>query len=508
MGECAMSGTTELYAALLAREFPAQALLRFRTDLRSQPCVVMQGQPPLQQVASLNVRARQLGIVHGMTKVEVETFPDITVLRRSLEEENLTTAILLEHAGEFSPRIENCSESGIFLCVIDIAGTEKLFGLPMMLARSLLTRAKMLGIVVCVAISRNFHAAIALAKGIAARHIKIVPIGEEAVALAPLPLMVLDLTEEQMETFSLWGIRTLGALAELPEKELIARLGQEGKCLRQLARGEMPHLFQPVAPGLSLQEKVELESSIELLDTLMFVVNVMLEQLILRAASRFLALASVTIKLTLEGHTIHARTVCPALPTNDRHIWLRLLHLDVEAHPPQAKIIAVALEAEPGSTSKVQFGLFSSLLPEPSRLDVTLARISALVGEGNVGRAVLEDTNQTDGFSVKPFRISTTRDFKIVPSTQRPAMRMLRPAEATFVTLQNHRPKTFTFRDRRYIIEQAYGPWLASGEWWTSTTWGCEQWDLVARGQNGCPLCCCLMSSGIQDGWRIVALYD
>jgi protein ImuB len=32
------------------------------------------------------------------------------------------------------------------------------------------------------------------------------------------------LTEEHAETFSLWGIRSLGMLADLPEKELIARM--------------------------------------------------------------------------------------------------------------------------------------------------------------------------------------------------------------------------------------------------------------------------------------------
>jgi hypothetical protein len=35
--------------------------------------------------------------------------------------------------------------------------------------------------------------------------------------LASLPLTVLDLTEVRVETFSLWGIRTLGMLAALPE---------------------------------------------------------------------------------------------------------------------------------------------------------------------------------------------------------------------------------------------------------------------------------------------------
>jgi protein ImuB len=286
-------------------------------------------------------------------------------------------------------------------------------------------------------------------------------------------------------------------------------MGQGGKCLRQLARGEMPHLFQPVEPEFLLQEKMELESPVEMLDSLMLVVNVMLKQLILRAAARVLALASVMIKLTLEGGITHSRTVRPALPTTDRQTWIKLLHLDLEVHPPQAAILAIALDAEPGSSSKVQLGLFSPQLPEPSRLDVTLARIRALVGEGNVGRPVLEDTNQADGFRIEPFRIpTTTQSAERICEPLPPVMRMLRPAEAAFVTLQNQRPKSFRFRGGYYRVESAYGPWLASGEWWNSTIWGREQWDLVARSQNGQLLCCCVVREQVQNDWRMVAVYD
>ena len=72
--------------------------------------------------------------------------------------------------------------------------------------------------------SGNFHAAVAVAKGPLPLSVRVIPAGEESTALAALPLTVLDLTETQAETFALWGIHTLGMLAALPEKELIARI--------------------------------------------------------------------------------------------------------------------------------------------------------------------------------------------------------------------------------------------------------------------------------------------
>jgi recombination protein RecA len=78
MGRCPMK-LAELYACLYAKEFPAQTLLRLRPELRDRPCVVMEGEPPLQRVCSINTKGRLLRITHGMTSVEVDTFPSVTV---------------------------------------------------------------------------------------------------------------------------------------------------------------------------------------------------------------------------------------------------------------------------------------------------------------------------------------------------------------------------------------------------------------------------------------------
>lgn len=499
----------ERYACVCVKEFPAQALLRLRPDLRDRACVVMEGDPPLEQVCSLNRKARSLGLVCSMTKVEVETFSNVTLLRRSAEEEDASRAVLLECAGSFSPRVEECSEQPAFLCVIDIAGTEKLFGPADVLAHNLLSRLQTLGLTACMAVSSNFHTAVAAAKALTARNpVLVIPAGEEKKALAPLPLAVLNLTAEQAETCALWGIRTLGMMADLPEKGLIARMGQQGKRLRQLAGGELPHLFRPVEPEFALAEHMELDSPIEVLDALLFVANMMLEQLILRATARVLALVSVSITLKLEGGATHVRTVRPALATNDRQLWLKLLHLDLEAHPPQAAILAVALEAEPGSTSKVQLGLFSPQLPEPTRLDVTLARIRAIVGEDNVGRAVLKDTHAPDAFCIEPFQVPSAKPVEPSTAAVRSALRRVRPPEAISVTLQNEKPKALVFRAQRYAVERTYGPWLSSGEWWRPTLWGFEQWDLVTRTESGAMLCCCVIRDVLANEWRMMALYD
>jgi protein ImuB len=507
MGRHSMNRADELYACLYAKEFPAQAVLRLRPELRERPVVVVEGEPPLETVCSFNAKARYLGLVHGMTRVELDTFSSLIVLPRSRTEEVSTHAVMLECAGAFSPRVENRSEGSAFLCVIDIAGTEKLLGSPEVLTRELLRRVQVLGVSASVAISRNFYTALSYVRGSSSRIAFIAP-GNEGPALAPLPLKVLDISSEHAETFALWGIRTLGAMAALPEKELISRMGQEGRRLHQLACGELPHHFVPYEAKFELEERMEMDTPVEELERLLFVVNVMLEQLIVRVTARVLALASVTIRLSLEGNVVHTRTVRPALPTNDRPLWLKLLQLDLETHPPQAAIVAVTLTAEPGSTSKVQLGLFSPQLPEPMRLDVTLARIRALVGDECVGSPVLRDTNQPDGFRVEPFKVPSVHSSSSTTVSSSAAMRQLRPPERAAITLRDRQPTSFVFRDCRYEVEHAYGPWLAEGDWWNRQTWALEQWDLIARSNDGTMLYCCLVCDLKEQSWHVVTLYD
>ena len=524
-----MNPPPTFYACLYVREFPAQAMLRLRPQLKESPVAILEGDPPRQRVCSLNARAHALGVEAGTTRAELEVFPGVTQLPRSLAEEASARAALLQCAGQFSPRVEDRSEGTHFCAILDIAGTEKLFGPPEKLAQKLLAAVRALGFQASIVASANMDAALCLARSLNPRttatsplagwSTAVIPPGEEAAALQHLPLAVLPLTPEQAETFARWGIVTLGALAALPEKELIARLGQEGRRLRQLARGEAPHLLVPADPPFTLEDRIELDSRVELLDSLLFVLGVLLDHLIARAAAQILALASVTVTLTLEGegtHTrTHSRTVRPALPGNDRRLWLKLLHLDLQAHPPSAAILSVTLSADPGSTSKVQLGLFSPQLPEPARLDVTLARIRAIVGESRVGRAVLEDTHRPDSFRVEPFAIPANAISNISePQAQaRSAQRRLRPPEPILVTLQRRRPTSFVFRNQRYTVERAWGPWFFSGQWWGIECWSMEKWDLAAQSvEDSATLCCAIARNPLRPSnlpeWRIEELYD
>ncbi len=499
----------ELYAAIAVREFPAQAMLRLREELRNTPCAILDGAPPLEAVCSRNAAARRIGITEGMTRVEAETFA-AKLLTRSVAEEQNARAAILACAARFTPRVEECPRGSTWLAVLDIAGTGRLFGPPETLAENLIRQLQSLGISAAIAVACNFPAARCLALARASGCTVIAP-GQERTALAPLPLTVLDLAEQQATTLAGWGIRTLGELAALPEASLAARLGQQALRQQAIARGVADHLFVPLEEEFGIEESIELETPVEVLDSLLFVLRVLLEQILRRAADHLVALAGIVLTLRLEGGASHTRTVRPALPGNDLQLWMKLLQLELAAHPPSAAIHAVTLTAELGSHRRVQMGLFAPQAPEPDRLDVTLARLRALVGEGCVGTPVLKDTHKPDSFEMAAFSVKASEQratCQTQPPTPRSALRMLRPPEDLLVTLRHRRPVSFVFRSVRYAIDRAYGPWIASGEWWSATLWASQQWDVIARSGCGDPLYGCLSYEPLTKRWQMVVLYD
>ena len=352
----------ELYACIHAAEFPAQALLRLRTDLQSQPVAVLEGRAPQQTVCALNRHARLRGAVLGMTRLEAEGINGLLLLPRSTEVEISARGALLECAAMFSPRIEEIAEVTAFGCVLDIAGTERLFGPSESLAERLRAALAAAGFRASIAVSANYEAA--CMKAAATRGITVIPEGDEACALAKLPVAALNLAEEHQETFALWGIRTLGELAALPEIELVTRLGPQARTWHERARGVAKHIFQPREPIFSLQEFCEFETPVEQMESLLFIGARMIDCLSARAAGRALSLSSLSLNMRLDGGGVHHGTIRPALPTTDRKFLLKLLQLEIGAHPPPAAVVSLALHAEAGQSPKMQLGLFAPQTPE------------------------------------------------------------------------------------------------------------------------------------------------
>jgi protein ImuB len=511
----------ELYLCIHIAEFPAQARLRLRVAGRADAVVILDGNPPLQFVCSANRKAYNLGVTRGLTRAQLDSFLGLTLLNRSHAEERSGKDALLGLAAGFTPRAQVLPTSDESLSlVLDIGGSDRLLGKVDEAAIKVLGAVGEIGVVARVSISWNFHTAVCLAPFAKMKPI-IVPQGAEDNALHALPVQALQLRPEQHETFDLWGIRTVGELTRLNEKDLVVRMGQEGKRLWLLAHGKHPHLFRPEDPPETLEERITFDDPVEQLESLLFVMGPMLDQLITRAGQHALAIGTVTVRLTLSGAASsedasepsapgqYERFIKPALPVTDRALLLKLIHLDMEAHPPGAAVAAITLVAEAQKRGKVQMGLFQAQSPEPSRLDVTLARLTVLVGEDRVGRIRLLDTQRSDGFVME--RFTTTQVSQPPPHAANAAniaIRRKRPPVTLRMQTENGRPARFWMEGQRYQIHEAKGPWRRSGHWWSAEVWSREEWDAQASTADAQTLACLLVHDSIADTWLLDALYD
>jgi protein ImuB len=466
-----------MYAVLHPPNFAAQVAAQQRPELRKRPFVLIDGESPAEIVLAANKAARSLGVEVGMTRLQAESFPEVLAVRRVAEDEISAQTILHTLACMFSPRIESVeAHPGTY--ALDILGMSRLFGDVSQLASKLRQRIMAAGFLANVAVAQNFDVAVCLALG--RTGVSVVPPGYEANAMRDLPLRVLNLASEHEETFEAWGIRTCGELAALSECDLIARIGQAGKRLHSLARGEWPHLIFPIEPSFEdgLVERMELDFPVEMLEPLLFLLSRMTDTLLERVKSKARAIASLRVVLNLDGGKQHERIVRPALPLQDTPTLLKLLQLDLETHPPSAAIVSLELHAQSAAPYRAQHGLFLPQAPEPGRLAVLLARLRKLLGEEQVGSVELKDDHRPNAFRMIPFAppppVKTEKSSSSVPT----ALRVCRPPQAVGVVLAGNAPTRIFWEGKRYVVRETSGPWRVSGQWWSEANWCREEWDV------------------------------
>ncbi len=157
-------------------------------------------------------------------------------------------------------------------------------------------------------------------------------------------------------------------------------------------------------------------------------------------ASPLNALRSVRLTLRLERGDPHSLEVRPATPTQNRELLLKLLNLDLQAHPPQAGIVGVMLGAEPAQPQTAQRGLFQAQFPEPDKLELLLARLRSVAGQGNVGSPQLLNRHGDDAFAMAPFRPSIRAGAEREGVPSRLALRVFRPPQPVRVTCRADQP--------------------------------------------------------------------
>jgi protein ImuB len=472
--------------------------------------------------------------------------------------------VLLDVAQQYSPRVSWAGEHTI---VLDLSGLERLFGDARSIGEALRGQLADRGLQAHVAIAGTRTASHLLA--VSRAGLTVVDPGGEPEALAPLPIDVLTrisavppdsrilvqgttrfyrsspvqelmrprrrvvkgdgtlartpaaagsvLSEDLLATLRRWGIRTLGQVAALPGPELAARLGKDGPRVQALARGEDAGPLVPVVAEERFEATLALEWPIEGLEPLSFVLSRLTEPVCTHLDRRGRAAAILHVELRLVTRVTWARRLELPSPIKDPRVLRTLALLDLESHPPPAGIDAVTVRVEPTAARTLQHSLLERARPRPDQVSTLMARLSALMGERQVGRPVLVDSHRPGAFEMTPF---TGEDASYVgPSfssanqhqehSRAPALRRFRQPIVASVVIEDGRPARVRVSARADTmtggqVVACAGPWRSSGEWWAATAWDHDEWDIGL--DTG--VVCRLFRDRRKDRWYVEGAYD
>jgi len=370
-------------------------------------------------------------------------------------------------AAAFAPEFELTSNDTV---VFAIDALRRMHGSPQQIAQAISARA---GGNVNIALADTVDTAI-----LAARNCPGVSIRPN---LARMPVDRLQLSEDMLDVLESWGIRTLEQLAELPEVGIAERFGPAGVHLQRLARGAIDRPLRIYRPETEYADRIELEYPMSLLEPLLFLIARVLNDQCARLESNGLATNEVRLALELENRTEHARAIRLPVALHDSKPLLKLLQLELEAHPPNAPAVALRLYLTAVPPRTIQHGIFQPLTPAPDRLELTLARIRALLGEGNAGEENAGIPELLDTHHPHPFRLIREFPYTGNSPAQTPcqAFRFFRPPLCAQVEVQTERPRRLQSTGIAGTIAVAAGPWRSSGNWWLEENWNRDEWDIA-----------------------------
>jgi protein ImuB len=390
---------------------------------------------------------------------------------------------LLNLAYSFAPFVEQTASATV---VFGIDALQRTIGPPDRIAAAIIQRQEQQSIRAHAAIASTPDTTILLARY--SERKLVVMTEHDAAELAPLPLSALfeydpSLPPELLPVLQNWGLSRCGDLAQLPENGLVERLGAAGVRLRRLASGQLHRPLRVTPIESPYEEQVQLEHALDCVEPLLFLVSRILIGFCERLRSQMYAARKLDIVLELERNQPYLRSLEFAVPLHDHRPMLKLLQLDLDRHPPYAPVKGFILRLEPVAPRRVQHHLLLPPVPAPDKLQLTLSRIAAMVGEANVGTPELLNTFRPDAFRLLPPEEDHVHRSNVVEdlcgARLQVALRMFRPPLAARVQLQRHVPDFVFSQIAAGPIARASGPWRSSGEWWATSRWAGEEWDVA-----------------------------
>jgi nucleotidyltransferase/DNA polymerase involved in DNA repair len=357
--------------------------------------------------------ARALGVRRGMPLGSAHRLvPEATFVEPDLDADRVAAETVFEALARLTPSLAGSGDPtvaafGQFELGID--GLEPLWGPEPQLVERVATAVRTAlpqpadgerpGLAPAIGIAGTHFAATIAAVAARPDAPVIVAAGDDAAFLADRPSALLTTDADIRARLQRFGLRHIGAVAELPRSALIARFGEEGERLHARANGEETDPFRPRHAPERLGLAVPIEPPVEELEPIRFVLHRLVAALAAQLTARGLAADRAILALELDLASA-PRDTPPRIqveqrfpePTADPDAVERLLFARLEREPPPAAVARLDLELR-GTTPAAgqQLPLFVPQAARSAKLGWQLARLALTYGEDRIRRVAITD---------------------------------------------------------------------------------------------------------------------
>ena len=409
-----------------------------------------------ERLSCMNRAAEAQGLHRGMTLADARAYcPDLLTRPADPPAEARFLTGLRRWATRWCPWVGIDGADGL---VLDITGSAHLWGGEGALLDALYQDCAGLGLEVRPGLADTRGAAWALA-----RHTQgIAPPGRTRDALRPLPVEGLRLDTPTVIGLHRLGLRSIGALADMPRAPLARRFGAGLLMRLDQALGDQPEPVTPLADLPPLSVRLTLPDPIGLESDVMAGVERLLHALCDRLETRALGARVLRLVLRRVDRAAQEVELRLAAPLRDPARILPLFARGVSGVEAGFGIDQLRLEAalaEPLAPRQVT----TSPRAGEGRLDDLITRIGARIGLENIQRFLPADSHIPErAFSLAPVVWSEPCGGFAAPRPR--PLRMFRPEPVDGAGATP--PARLRWRGQRFDVARATGPERLAPEWW------------------------------------------
>jgi len=434
---------------------------------------------------------------------------------------------LLSVAKQFSYGIEILEDGILF----DVSGLQNLIGDSNKISQKILDEVKKNSISGSIAVAGTADTAALLARG---------NNGATYIASSDnfhqLPLENLLIENDTLNVFHDLGIKSISDLRQVPKDDLINRYGQRFKNILDVIEQKGSRLLTPNIKENNVSWNYQLDFPVDDFEQLIFILNHGLDKLLNEVSQYGFSTEHLDLAFKLQNKTERIYEIKTSFPTLEKTFWLKLINLRISLDPPESEIMAMHVTSHFTPPRPAQRGLYAVSRPDPERLLLTVNKLKKLVGEENVGVAVLQDQRIEKAFALDAEAIpvgnaecgtrnaesssAPSSDFNETPDSDNSdsafrvphsAFRSVQHPVIAFSYFNPPVPAEVLVRDKKLIfirtrffsgrVAEYSGVWKANSKWW-DRSWKTQEWDVEIKDHGVYRLC------KVGKDWFLAGEYD